>query len=148
MSMAAGLLLTLGLTGCAPVTLSSEPSGAHVYEKGNEDKALGKTPYKVNLVANEKQLVVRKPGYFSKTVVVSPIDPESINVKLLRRDKVLLFSKPEGAELFVDGERVGRTPYRIDYSKSWRTFEVRAPGYATRSCTIPEDPEGDIGHDG
>ncbi|WP_372796236.1 PEGA domain-containing protein [Pontiella sp.] len=140
----AGLLLTLGITGCAPVTLSSEPSGALVYEKGHADKVLGTTPFRVNLVANEKELVVRKPGYFSKTVVVSPVDPESINVKLLRREKVLLLSKPEGAELFVNGKRIGRTPYRIDYKKPWREIEVRAPGYASINYEIPEDPEGDI----
>ncbi len=144
MSMAAGLILTLGLTGCAPVTLSSSPSGANVYEKGNEEQALGTTPYRVHLIANEKELVVRKPGYFSKTVVVSPLDPESINVQLILRDKVLLLSNPDGAELFVDGERVGRTPFRIDYKKPWRVFEVQAPGYASMKYTIPEDPEGDI----
>jgi hypothetical protein len=144
LSMVVGFLLSLSLTGCAPVTLSSEPSGASVYVKDSDD-FLGKTPLCVNLVANAKELVVRKNGYFSKTVVVSPIDPESINVQLLVRDKVLLLSKPEGAELFVEGVgRVGRTPYRIDYNKPWRTFEVQAPGYASQSFTLPEDPEGDV----
>jgi hypothetical protein len=144
LSLVAGFFLSLSLTGCAPVTLSSEPAGASVYIKDN-DQLIGKTPLRVNLVANAKELVVRKNGYFSKTVVVSPIDPESINVKLLKRDKVLLLSTPEGAELFVEGVgRVGRTPYRIDYSKPWRTFDVVAPGYANLSFTLPEDPEGDI----
>ena len=58
---------------------------------------------------------------------------------------MLLLSKPDGAELFVKGAgRVGRTPYRIDYKKPWRTFEVKAPGYATINFTIPEDPEGNV----
>jgi hypothetical protein len=144
LSLVTGFLLSMIMSGCAPVTLSSEPSGAQVYIKDN-DQLLGKTPLKVNLVANAKELVVRKNGYFSKTVVVSPIDPESINVKLLRRDKVLLLSKPEGAEIFVEGVgRVGRTPYRINYTKEWRTFEIKAEGYAPHSYTIPDDPEGDI----
>ncbi|MDF7808693.1 PEGA domain-containing protein [Pontiellaceae bacterium B12219] len=144
LSLIAGFFLSLSLTGCAPVTLSSEPAGASVYIKDN-DHLLGKTPLRVNLVANAKELVVRKSGYFSKTVVVSPIDPESINVQLVKREKVLLLSNPEGAELAVEGVgRVGRTPYRIDYDKPWRTFEVSAPGYASRSFTLPEDPEGDI----
>ncbi len=141
---AAGLLLALGLTGCAPVTLTSEPSGAYVYEKGRETEALGTTPFHVNLVAADRELVVRKPGYFAKTVVVSPVDPENINVILNRQERVLLLSNPEGAELFVDGKRVGRTPYRIDYQKPWRVFEVRAPGYAAMEYTIPEYPEGNI----
>ncbi|MDZ8117221.1 PEGA domain-containing protein [Pontiella agarivorans] len=143
-SFAVGALLSLLLSGCAPVTLSSEPSGAYVYNKGHEETALGMTPFKVNLVANQKELIVRKNGYFSKTVVISPTDPESINVELQRRDKVLLRSNPDGAELYVDGRRVGRTPYRVDYKKAWRTFEVRSAGYASQICTIPEDPEGDV----
>ena len=144
LSLVAGFLLSLSMSGCAPVTLSSEPSGAQVYIKGS-DRAIGATPLKVNLMAADKELVVRKSGFFSQTVVLSPIDPESISVKLMRREKVLLLSKPEGAELFVEGVgRVGRTPYRIDYKKPWRTFEVRALGYATINFTIPEDPEGDV----
>ena len=144
LSIVAGFLLSLGLSGCAPVTLSSNPSGAQVYIKG-KDQSIGATPLRVNLMAADKELVVRKSGYFSQTVVLSPIDPENINVKLLRRDKVLLLSKPDGAELFVKGEgRVGRTPYRIDYKKPWRTFEVKAAGYAPINFTIPEDPEGDV----
>ncbi|MDF7801936.1 PEGA domain-containing protein [Pontiellaceae bacterium B1224] len=144
LSLVAGFLLSLMMSGCAPVTLSSEPSGAQVYIKEN-DQLIGKTPLKVNLMANAKELVVRKNGYFSKTVVISPIDPESINVQLSRRDMVLLLSEPEGAELFVEGVgRVGRTPYRLDYSKPWRTFEVKAMGYAALSFTIPEDPEGNV----
>ena len=139
-----GLAVAFTLSGCAPVTVTSSPSGASVYHKGS-DKLIGKTPVRVNLVANEKEVVLRKSGYFSKTVVLSPIDPENVNIELFRRDKVLLLSKPEGAELFVEGVgRVGRTPYRVDYEKPYRTFSIRAPGYATKSYTIPEDPEGDI----
>ena len=94
LSIMAGFLLSLCLSGCAPVTLSSEPSGATVHIK-KSDEQIGTTPFKVNLVANDKELVVRKNGYFSKTVVLSPIDPKSISVQLQRRDKVLLLSKPE-----------------------------------------------------
>jgi hypothetical protein len=143
-SIAAGIVSFLFLPGCAPVTMKSTPSGAKVYYKGS-DELIGTTPLKVNLVVSEKELLVRKSGYFSKTVVVSPIDPVNIDVVLTPRDRVLLISKPEGAELFIEGVgRVGRTPYRIDYSKPYRDFLVRAPGYAEQCFTIPEDPEGDV----
>jgi len=143
LSMLAGLLLALGLSGCAPVTVSSIPSNAQVFKKSN-DKLIGTTPIKVNLVANEKAVVIRKKGYFSKTVELSPIDPENVEVELMRRDKVLLLSTPDGAELFVDGVRVGRTPYRVDYKKKFRTFEMRALGYETQTVTVSDDPEGDV----
>lgn len=138
------LVALLGLTGCAPVTVSSTPPGARVYYK-DSDELIGTTPVRINLVANTKEVVVRKDGYFSKTVVLSPIDPESMKVELRRREKVLLLSKPEGAELYVEGVgRVGQTPYVLDYGKPYRTFEVRAPGYAAQLFTIPEDPEGNV----
>ncbi|VGO16586.1 hypothetical protein PDESU_05177 [Pontiella desulfatans] len=143
-SFAAGLAIVMAISGCAPVTMDSTPSQARVYYKDN-DKLIGKTPLKVNLVASNKELIVRKEGYFSKTVVLSPIDPDNITVVLAKRNMVLLVSKPEGAELFVEGVgRVGRTPYRLDYKKPHRTFTVKAPGYADQLFTVPEEPEGDV----
>ncbi len=144
LAWAMGVLAAVMVSGCAPVTVSSTPSGAKVYSKeGN--RLIGATPVRVNLVANEQQIVVRKDGFFSKTVVLSPIDPKNIHVELSRRDKVLLLSSPSGAELFVDGVgRVGRTPYMMDYSQPHRTFQVKAPGYAPQNFTVPEDPEGNV----
>ncbi len=132
-------------SGCAPVTVSSVPDGANVYYKNN-DKLVGGTPTKVSLYANAREVVVRKEGYFSKTVLLSPIGPENIAVQLKRRDRVLLLSQPTGAELFVEGKDtpVGKTPYRVDYDKPYRTFEIRSAGYTSQNYTIPEDPEGDL----
>ena len=73
------------------MTISSSPGDAQVYLK-TSDKLIGTTPVKVNLVANEKELVVRKSGFFSKTVVLSPIDPKNVTVELSRRDRVLVLS--------------------------------------------------------
>ncbi len=143
--LSAGLAMAFtALTGCAPVTLSSKPSGADVFDK-KSDKHIGTTPLKVNLVANEQELVVRKDGYFSKTVVLSPIDPKNIEVELNVRDKVLILSTPKGADLYVEGVgRVGRTPYHLDYEKPYRSFLVKAAGYDTQLFTVPEDPEGHV----
>ncbi len=144
LSIAIGLLAAFGITGCAPVTVSSTPPGANVYTK-NKNKLIGTTPVKVNLVVRDKELVVRKDGYFSKSVVLSTIDPVSTTVELRRRERVLLVTEPAGADLYVDGVgRVGKTPYKIDYTQPYRTFQVKVPGYASRSVTIPEDPESNV----
>jgi hypothetical protein len=144
MGAASAVLLSLTLSGCAPVTLDSKPGNADVYIKSS-GKFVGTTPVDVNLIANTKEVLVSKDGFFSKTVKLSPIDPESVTVVLQRRDKVLVLSKPEGAELFVEGVgRVGRTPYRIDYKKPHRKFLVKAPGYAAQTVVVPEDPEGNV----
>ena len=142
---AGGLLAGFLLSGCAPVTVSSTPEGANVYYK-NSDKLIGNTPAKVSLFASTREVVIRKAGYFSKTVALSPVGSEQVSVKLKRRKQVLLLSEPAGAELFVEGEeaRVGKTPYRVNYDKPYRTFEARLSGYAPKSYTISEDPEGNL----
>lgn len=141
----AGLAGAFLLSGCASVTVSSTPPKANVYYKSS-DKLIGTTPAKLHLYANAKEIVVRKDGYFSQTVLLSTIDPKNIAVELVRRDKVLLLSQPSGAELFVEGQaqKVGRTPYLLDYDKPFRTFKVYSPGYASRTITIPEDPESNV----
>ena len=131
------------LSGCAPVTVGSTTKGASVYYK-KSNKLIGPAPVKVTLYANSREVVVRKDGYFSKTVLLSPVGPENISVKLKKRDKVLILSRPSGAELFVEGKKVGKTPYRFDYDKSYRSFEVRLPGYAPYTLEIPSDPEGNL----
>lgn len=143
--VAGGVLAGFMTAGCAPVTVSSIPAKAKVYYK-DSDKLVGSTPVKVNLYASSKEVVVRKDGYFSQTVLLSTIDPENISVELKRREKVLLLSQPSGAELYVEGqeEKVGRTPYVLDYDKPYRTFKVCSPGYASRTIAIPEDPESNV----
>jgi hypothetical protein len=144
-SIAVALVAVFMVSGCAPITVSSTPSNAKVYMK-DSDRLIGTTPVTVNLFANSKELVVRKSGFLSKSLVLSPIDPEMVNVELQRRGKVFLLSQPSGAKLFVAGKRepVGKTPYLIDYGKPYRTFEVRAPGYIVTQYTIADDPEGNM----
>jgi len=144
LTAALGLVAVSFLTGCAPVTVSSIPPGAKVYYKG-KDKLIGTTPVTVNLIARDKHLMVRKEGFFSQSLVVSPIDPQNATVELRRCERVLIMSDPTGAELYVDGAGcVGHTPYRMDYDKPYRSFKIRAYGYAPQKFTVPEDPEDHI----
>ncbi len=143
--IATSLLAAFFMAGCAPVTVSSIPSDASLYYKSS-DKLAGSTPAKVMLYANAREVVVRKDGYFSKTVLLSTVGPKEIEVELKRRERVLLLSEPSGAELFIEGQdkKVGRTPYLIDYDKPYRTFDVRSIGYVNQTYTLPEDPEGNL----
>lgn len=140
-----GLAIGFLMAGCAPVTVTSLPQGANVYLKGS-DRLVGQAPVTVNLFAADKDVIVRKHGYFSKTVHLSPLDPESVLVVLEPRENVLLLSNPERAEVFVKGEKtaLGFTPYEIDYGKPYRTFELRAGGYESETVTVPEEPEDNI----
>jgi hypothetical protein len=141
--LAIGMTTVVGLTGCAPVTISSTPANATVYYK-ESGKRIGTTPLTLNLFANDKNLVVRKDGFFSQSVTLSTIDPESVSVSLRCRSNVLLVSSPCGADLYVGSRRVGKTPHFIDYGKPYRSFVVRAPGYITQTVEIPNDPSGNV----
>ncbi|RKX42065.1 MAG: hypothetical protein DRP64_10415 [Verrucomicrobia bacterium] len=143
--VACGLAGGLFVSGCAPVTVSSMPPDANVYYKKG-DKLIGPAPARVMLYANSREVVVRKAGYFSQSVVLSPVGSETVSVELRRRKKVFLVSHPSGAELYVKGQekKVGKTPFLLDYNQSHRVFAVRALGYSTQIITIPEDPEGNI----
>lgn len=142
--IAGGLAMIFAFLGCAPVTISSVPPDAQVYCKGG-DKLIGTTPVEVRMAVADKEVVVRKAGYFPKTVTLSTVDSENVEVRLMRRGKVLLLSKPKNVNLFVDGfGLVGSTPYMLDYDKPYRTFEVKTPGYAMQSFTIPESPTGNV----
>ncbi len=142
---ALALAVAFSLTGCAPITVSSVPANASIYYK-DSDKRIGTTPAKVNLFANSKEVVVRKDGYFSKSLWLSTLDPKNITVELNRRTKVMLLSLPSGAELYAKGEseKIGNTPYQFNYDKPYREFEIRALGYETKVFTLPEDPEGNV----
>lgn len=141
---ASSLAVVFSLTGCAPVTVSSVPPDAQVYHK-NGNRQIGVTPVKVNIYASSRKVIVRKNGYFSKTVVLSTLDPENVEVALKRRSTVFLTSKPTGAGLYVRGkkEKVGSTPFKIDFRKSYRKLEVRSFGYVSQVIDI-SDPEGNI----
>ncbi|MEN7972585.1 MAG: PEGA domain-containing protein [Verrucomicrobiota bacterium] len=140
-----GLGVGLLVFGCASVMVTSTPEEAKVYLK-ETGELIGTTPAKVMLYANTQEVVVRKGGYFSKTVPLSPVGSAEVAVKLNPRGKVYLLSKPSGADVYLEGEkkRVGSTPYEVNYNSSNRTFVVLNPSYKERTVTISDDPEGNV----
>ena len=67
------------------LTLRSDPAGASVYL--GEEK-LGETPYVFQVRADTEpyELMVRKKGYHSKTVLVNPAEQTEYSVVLRKRD--------------------------------------------------------------
>jgi len=52
---------------------------------------------------------------------------------------VLLESDPPGAQVLIDGTRIGKTPNRgaIERRTEDVTFVLRLPGYAEKKVTLP-----------
>jgi len=137
------LTATFISVGCAPVTISSTPTGAEVYDKGTGE-LVGETPAKVNILYSDKEVLLKKPGYFAKTVNVKSNSPKKVSVTMNTMDRLLLTSNPSGAGVFVPGQDspVGRTPFEL--SQTGVSYEVRLAGYHNQVVNVPSDPESNI----
>lgn len=140
--ISATLAFTLGITGCRTVTVNSVPGGANIRSEG---QSLGTAPamVKVNLFKPQK-VAVEKNGYANKIINVTFDSPASINVALDREFNVK--SNPTGAEIFVDGDMVGKTPSEgVAINDSGASvLEVRKKGWLPAKMSIKKDTPTDI----
>jgi len=112
-----------------PVTVSSEPPGADIVI---DKRSYGSTPRELRLswqpAEREKEVTLRLGGYAPKTAALLRSEKtlaaalEALPVPVTVR----LGSRPEGAEVRVDGRPVGRTPIPVDLT--WK------PGDKPRSA--------------
>lgn len=140
--VAATLALLVGITGCKSVSVNSTPNGANARSGG---QSLGTTPatVEVNIFKSQK-VSVSKDGYASKTVNVTFDSPNTINVSLDREFNIK--SNPTGADVYVNGEIVGKTPAEavaMDDSGA-SVLEVRKKGWLPAKMTIKKDTPVDI----
>lgn len=139
---AATLALLVGITGCKNVAVNSTPSGATARISG---QSLGTTPatVEVNLFKSQK-VSLSKEGYASKVVNVTFDSPSTINVSLDREFNIK--SNPTGADVYVNGEVVGKTPAEavaIDDSGA-SVLEVRKKGWLPAKMTVNADTPVDV----
>ena len=101
----------------APITMSSEPSGAEVLVDGT---VTGKTPLVMELGAGERLVEIRLRGYNAWADVVSVFanQPQTLPlVELTEADgRVELITEPAGAAVSVKGEYRGQTPLTLRFA--------------------------------
>ena len=127
----------------APVSLATQPPGATVLVDG---ASVGVTPLEMQLTAGERQIEARLNGYnaWSNKVLVSAGTPLALpEVKLAAADgRVEVVSNPSEANVSIDGEFRGRTPFTVRLAPG-RAHELMLtkPGYetATRSLSVAAD---------
>ena len=127
----------------APVSLATEPPGATVLVDG---ASVGVAPLEMQLTAGERQIEARLNGYnaWSNKVLVSAGTPLQLpDVKLALADgRVEVVSRPSEANVSIDGEFRGRTPFTVRLTPG-RAHELTLtkPGYetATRKLSIAAD---------
>ena len=134
--------LLIGITGCRSVSVNSTPSGANVRSGG---QSLGTTPATVEVnLFQAKKVSISKSGYASKTLNVKFDSRSPINISLDREFNIK--TNPTGADVYVDGELVGKTPAQeVAMNDSGSTvLEVRKKGWLPAKMTIKPDTPVDI----
>lgn len=136
----------VGVAGCKSVMVTSTPSSATV-KSGSE--LIGTTPASVEVwMLQSKPVTVSKDGYDSKGIVIQGklgFDaPSTVRVALKRQFNVN--SNPDGAEVFVNGESVGKTPLKdigID-DQGGSKVEVRKQGWLKATLAVKSDSPKDL----
>lgn len=124
-----------------PVLIYSKPD-ADIYEAGAET-SIGRTPMKVSVYDKERSYTLKKADYYDQNITVGLSAPDPIVVKLERRPIVTISAVPAGVEVYENGKLIGVAPVREEISTP-RTFELRKPGYFTKSGTLTGAPPYEV----
>jgi serine/threonine-protein kinase len=107
------------------VEVRSDPSGAEVLWEG---VVLGQTPFTGIMEAGRQELIVRHPVLGELTLPVEVQQGKTVTKEVrFARGGVQLTSEPAGADVFIAGKLVGKTPYENPLMASGKpvTYEVR-----------------------
>ncbi len=113
------------------LSIDSSPSGAKVYING---AYRGRTPLAIELSAGTHEVELRLDGYepYRARVQVRAGQTTRLSPRLaavVRTGTLFVDSSPQGAEVYVDGDRVGRTPVRLALNEGTHDVELRLAGY-------------------
>lgn len=95
------------------VVIKSEPDNAEVYINGD---FYGRTPYLGKLLAGRYELELRIMDHIPEKehIVVLPGETIPLDRHIRPQTKIEIISDPANAELTIDSEKVGQTPFTID----------------------------------
>ncbi len=124
------------------VTIESKPGGAQVSVDGKE---LGQTPLTTNIDAGSHTLALVAQGFrrWESSIQVRQNEPQKIGpVELgLPDGKLVVQTKPAGADVTVSGRYRGRTPVEVSLAPGMQhTLELNRAGYETATRSVPIKP--------
>jgi hypothetical protein len=130
--------------------INSEPAGADVFINGA--KQSGQTPVTLPLAGGQYNLVLRLQGYdaYSGTVQVKDNVQTQLAAKLTAKSNnriafAQVDTKPEGAEILVDGNSTGKsTPSRIEMPIGIHTITLKLDGYRPVKRTVQASDGGTV----
>ena len=111
------------------LSLISRPKGATIAVDG---KQYGLTPLVIDsLLVGEHTVAVSKPNYRSETFTVEITEDNLIEkmISLSNVAQMTIASQPLGAALFINGKRVGSTPYSAEFTSGDYDLRITKNGY-------------------
>jgi hypothetical protein len=111
--------------------IETQPGGADVYI---DNSYKGVTPYKEIGVRERFSLKIEKKGYVDKTATydLSGKTDSLLSFDLRRAGSLHIVTQPEGAEVILDGEKIGNTPYKTDQIEyGEHTLQIKKDKYET-----------------
>jgi hypothetical protein len=124
---------TFRLKSPVPITgmlvLLSKPLGANIVIDGKE---CGVTPTTIDgLLIGEHSVTLSKSNYKSETFAVDIAENEMLEkeVVLSNVSRMTVSTTPAGAELHINGKRVGSTPYSADFTSGDYDLRITKNGY-------------------
>ncbi|MFA6173493.1 MAG: PEGA domain-containing protein [Kiritimatiellales bacterium] len=120
-----------------PVLIYSKPD-AEIFAT-DPQTSIGRTPMKMDIPETNRTYTLKTAGYYDQNITVGPETTDSLVVKLVRRPIVTLSAAQDGVEVYENNKRIGTAPVKQEILTS-RTFELRKPGYFTKSVTLAGAP--------
>ncbi len=131
--------LEINLTpGWADISLSSEPSGAHVLVDGEE---IGPTPLTAELAHGEREVELQLKGYktWQQRLTVVANEPQILPQVILQEadGRIWVSTTPTGANVTVDGKYQGQTPLELTLAPgSTHSIDLTKAGYRLVSHNV------------
>jgi formylglycine-generating enzyme required for sulfatase activity len=123
------------------IELVTDPEGAAVSVNG---EFRGQTPLTLRLNPGREHVInVTKPGYepVTETLSVAADSGRSLRLALVAQLGVVdISTEPAGAEVWVDGQRVGTAPQQLSLTALPHDLELRLEGFARQRRQITPRP--------
>ncbi|MCX7726213.1 MAG: PEGA domain-containing protein [Chitinispirillaceae bacterium] len=124
--------------------ISTVPSEATIFVDGKE---YGKSPVSIKVDTGTHTIICQKEGFYQKRVVIQvpSYGRTQLSFKLTSPAKLKIVTEPPAAEIFINGEKKGVTPYTDSLFKPGKyLIKLEKEGYVTKEDSIEVESGGEF----
>ncbi|MGC8704007.1 MAG: PEGA domain-containing protein [Athalassotoga sp.] len=127
-------VVVVNLQPLSYISIFTHPSGANVFI----DKDLFISPATVTVSPGLHRILIEKNGYLSKTLTVSavPFQVTKTSVELIPSGKINVNTDPSHAQIFMDGQYAGITPFSTVLNPGTYSLTLKATNFSEISTYV------------